>query len=73
MGYDDEFKIIGGSMTQFSLELSRVCSERIEENFHIFRYLMAGLPDHLKESFYLKEINFTVSLHVFKLLVVSHY
>lgn len=62
--FDKNFKIVGGHISHYLLEKSRICScDGDERGYHIFYMLMAGAPDTLRQRLNLsKPDDFNVSI-----------
>lgn len=49
--YNSEFQVIGGYISHFLLEKSRICTQSLEErNYHVFFMLCAGAPNELRNK-----------------------
>ncbi|XP_035208221.1 unconventional myosin-VI-like [Stegodyphus dumicola] len=49
--FNNKFSVVGGFISHYLLEKSRICSQsRAERNFHIFYQLCAGAPSELKKK-----------------------
>ncbi|KAL3278259.1 hypothetical protein HHI36_013596 [Cryptolaemus montrouzieri] len=61
--FDKKFQVVGGHISHYLLEKSRICSSQGEErSYHIFYLLMAGGPEALRQQLYLtKPDDFNVS------------
>lgn len=58
--------MVGGFVSHYLLEKSRICVQGKEErNYHIFYRLCAGAPEDIREKLYLSSPdNFRVSIRV---------
>ena len=62
--FDTEGIIAGATMSQYLLEKARVVHRSDgEENFHVFYYLVAGLPQHTAASLHLSPSDFHFFLY----------
>ncbi|XP_055307856.1 myosin heavy chain 95F-like [Sitodiplosis mosellana] len=49
--YDSECQVVGGYISHYLLEKSRICTQSQEErNYHVFYMICAGAPQDLKEK-----------------------
>ncbi|XP_045467854.1 myosin heavy chain 95F isoform X3 [Harmonia axyridis] len=52
--FDKKFQVVGGHISHYLLEKSRICSPIGEErSYHIFYMLMAGAPEDLRKQIFL--------------------
>lgn len=61
--FDKKFQVVGGHISHYLLEKSRICSPASEErNYHVFYLLLAGAPESLRQKLHLtKPDDFNVS------------
>lgn len=49
--FDAKFQVVGGFISHYLLEKSRVCQQALDErNYHIFYMLCAGAPQHIRSK-----------------------
>jgi myosin-6 len=49
--YDSKFNLVGGYISHYLLEKSRICTQSSDErNYHVFYLLCAGAPSDLREK-----------------------
>ncbi|KAG5673983.1 hypothetical protein PVAND_003979 [Polypedilum vanderplanki] len=52
--YDTKYQVVGGFISHYLLEKSRICTQSLEErNYHIFYLLCAGAPQSLRDKFHI--------------------
>lgn len=54
--FDKKFHVVGGHISHYLLEKSRICSSTGEErSYHVFYILMAGAPESLRQQLHLTQ------------------
>lgn len=54
--FDKKFQVVGGHISHYLLEKSRICSPAAEErNYHVFYMLIAGAPESLRQKLHLTQ------------------
>ena len=72
--YDSKCQVVGGYISHYLLEKSRICTQSTEErNYHVFYMLCAGAPPGLREKLQIsKPDNYRVSSKCKNWLKNSH-
>ncbi|XP_017783306.1 PREDICTED: myosin heavy chain 95F isoform X2 [Nicrophorus vespilloides] len=54
--FNNKFQVVGGHISHYLLEKSRICSPAADErSYHVFYMLMAGAPEHIRQSLQLTQ------------------
>lgn len=54
--FNNKFQVVGGHISHYLLEKSRVCTPSTDERgYHVFYMLMAGAPEELRKSLHLTQ------------------
>nr|AAC47535.1 unconventional myosin IB [Entamoeba histolytica] len=72
INFDDHADPVGGTITNYLLEESRVCTQQTgERNYHIFYQLLAGAPENYYNDFYLTTPGYFVYTNQSNCMVVD--